>query len=519
MGICISKQLKPQKCKQIMSSTISNAVKLTSTLHTGIHESFEFIRVLGHGQYGTVREAVRKSQYSSQRFAIKSILKQKISKHRTILKRELEILMYVDHPNIIKLYETYEDQLYLHLVMELCTGGDVCERLIAKGFFSEQEAASIMKQLLSAVNYLHINGITHRDLKPENFLYESESSDLIKICDFGMSIKSDNNYKLKSLAGTPYYLAPEVLRGSYTKACDVWSLGVFLYFILVGRHPFKGGSLESIYQKASKGKATMDLKQMERISEQAKDLIRLMLTVNAARRISIRDTLRHKWFEQYDTKKEEISPDVLKSLCKYKAKNKLWQEAIRIAVKNMSNSQINSLRQAFISMDTDKKGFITAKELQNAMKNSGFSLASEEIDKIIENCSYIGNGKINFTEFLVATMSKKALMNEELMWEAFTYFDKNNEGKILGKDLKTALERAGCEFRQGEFEEIIRESQLETDADIDYDHFKVFMSCFEEENEVLNSNLAHMTLVKRMTGDFRVQMLKAGTLGKTFEKM
>jgi Ca2+-binding EF-hand superfamily protein len=151
------------------------------------------------------------------------------------------------------------------------------------------------------------------------------------------------------------------------------------------------------------------------------------------------------------------------------------------------------------------------------MKNSGFNIASDEIEKIIDNCSYIHNGKINFTEFLVATMNKKALMNEELMWEAFTYFDKKNEGKILGKDLKTALERAGCEFKDGEFEEIIREAQLEMNADIDYENFKVFMSCFEEESEVLNSNLAHITLVKRMTTDFRVQMLKAGTLGKTIE--
>jgi calcium-dependent protein kinase len=433
------------------------------------------------------------------------------------MKRELEILMYVDHPNIIKLYETYEDQLYLHLVMELCTGGDVCERLITKGFFSEEEAANIMKQLLSAVNYLHLNGITHRDLKPENFIYESETSDVIKICDFGMSIKTDNNFKLKSLAGTPYYLAPEVLRGSYTKSCDVWSLGVFLYFILLGRHPFKGASLESIYQKASKARSSLDIESMERISTNAKELIRLMLNVNSSRRITMKEALKHRWFETFDSKKQIIPEDVLKALCKYKAKNKLWQEAIKIAVKSMSNSQINGLREAFIAIDTEKKGFITANELQKAMKNSGFNIASDEIEKIIDNCSYIHNGKINFTEFLVATMNKKALMNEELMWEAFTYFDKKNEGKILGKDLKTALERAGCEFKDGEFEEIIREAQLEMNADIDYENFKVFMSCFEEESEVLNSNLAHITLVKRMTTDFRVQMLKAGTLGKTIE--
>lgn len=514
MGSCVSRQIKPEVAKPIVSSNISNEVKLTSKIHLGIHNSFEFIRVLGHGQYGTVREAVRKSQFSSQHFAIKSILKQKITKHRLILKRELEILMYVDHPNIIKLYETYEDQLYLHLVMELCTGGDVCERIIAKGYLSEQESASIMKQLFSAVNYLHLNNITHRDLKPENFLYESENSEMIKICDFGMSIKNDHNYKLKSLAGTPYYLAPEVLRGSYTKACDVWSLGVFMYFILIGRHPFKGGSLESIYQKAAKGNASIHLEKMERISEHAKDLISKMLNVNSNKRISLKEALHHKWFENYDQRKEKISATVLNSLQKYKAKNKLWQEAIKIAVKNISNSQINTLREAFIAIDTDKSGYITAKELQQAMKQNGFNLASEEIDRIIENCSYIENGRINFTDFLVATMDKKALMNEELMWEAFVYYDKGNSGLINTKDLKIALEKVGCEFNEGEFEEIVAVAGVgdESGVNIDYERFKAILNCFEEESESLTSE--KKTLIKRVTKDYSVQVLRAVTLGK-----
>jgi len=420
--------------------------------------------------------------------------------------------MYVDHPNIIKLYETYEDQLYLHLVMELCTGGDVCERLIAKRYLSEQESASIMKQLLSAVNYLHLNNITHRDLKPENFLYTSENSDVIKICDFGMSIKNDHNNKLKSLAGTPYYLAPEVLRGSYTKACDVWSLGVFLYFILIGRHPFKGGSLESIYQKAARGNASIKLESLEKISEHAKDLISKMLNVNSNKRLTLKEALSHKWFENYDQRKEKISAEALKALCKYKAKNKLWQEAIKIAVKNISNSQINSLRETFIAIDTDNSGFISAKELQMALRMNGYNLASEEVDQIINNCSYIESGKINFTDFLVATMNKKALMNEELMWEAFIYYDKGNTGRINAKNLKTALEKAGCEFGEGEFEDIVAGAGIVPESDIDYDHFKVILSCFEEENEVLNSE--QKTLVKRVTKDFKVQVLRGVTLGK-----
>ena len=430
------------------------------------------------------------------------------------MKRELEILKEVDHPNIIKLYETYEDELYLHLVMELCTGGDVCDRLIKKTSFSEAEAANIMRQLMGAVNYLHLNNITHRDLKPENFLYLNENSDEVKICDFGMSIKSEGNNRMRSIAGTPYYLAPEVLRGSYTKACDVWSLGVFMYFILMGKHPFKGANLESIYQKSSKGTQVFKIGELDRISEEAKDLIKKMLTVQTAKRISMKDTLAHPWIANFEKKDNKISQDVFKSLCKYKAKSKLWQEAIRIVVKNLSNPQINILREAFISIDSTKSGFITAQELQDSMRNNGFNLASEEVEMIMRNCSYLESGKINYSDFLVATLSKKALMNEEVMWEAFKIFDSDNTGKINLKSLNSALNKAGCEFTQQEFDELIAEAQIDENSDIDYENFKIIMSCFEEESEILSVNTRRMSLARRMTRDFKVQMLRARTLGK-----
>ena len=230
-------------------------------------------------------------------------------------------MMIVDHPNIIKLYETYEDELYLHLVMELCKGGDICDRLIKIGSFSESEAAHIMKQLLRAVNYLHLKNINNRDLKPENFLYESETSDDIKICDFGMSIKT--SARMKSLAGTPYYLAPEVIQGTYTKSCDVWSLGVFMHFILVGRHPFKGSDLDSIYEKATQGVQIPKFEQFTRISDNAKDLLKKMLHVQPSKRITINEAVNHPWFIHFEQKKEPIPAEVFNALCKYRAKSKL----------------------------------------------------------------------------------------------------------------------------------------------------------------------------------------------------
>lgn len=489
---------KPIKCRPIQESSISNKVKLACNPHTVIHDEYEFIKVLGHGQYGTVREAVRKSNTQSK-FAIKSIVKRDLNKHKQILKRELEIMTILDHPNIIRLFETYEDELYLHLVLELCTGGDVCERIIERGNFDERQAANLIKQLMNAVNYMHINNITHRDLKAENFLYVNKQSDDVKICDFGMSIRNTRN-KMKSIAGTPYYLAPEVIKGPYTKACDVWSLGVFMYFIITGRHPFKGADLESIYEKSSKGIVSINQENITNLSQQGKDFLRRMLEIKPAKRISLKDALKHPWIQQAPESSTAVPEGVFKSLLEYKAKSKLWQEALKIVVKNLSNNQINSLRQAFISLDSSNSGFITASDLQESMKNYGFNLALEETEEIIKKCSYIESGKINYSEFLVATLNKKALMYEEIMWEAFKIFDKKNSGKINVKDLKLALKEAGCEFSEEEFQELIAEAKLDGNSDIDFNNFKVVMSCFEEEEEQLNMN-RRTSLMRRMSRD------------------
>ncbi|OMJ89017.1 hypothetical protein SteCoe_8937 [Stentor coeruleus] len=187
MGICVSGKIKksPQRCNQISKSLISDSIILKSKNYSDIHNDFDFLQVIGYGKFGTVREAKRKS--SGKRYAIKSIQKEVLNNNHLVMRRELEILSTIDHPNIIRLFESYEDEKYMHLVMELCTGGDLRDRIIDKGSFTESEAATIFKKILGAVNYLHLNSISHRDIKPDNFLYESKVSQEIKLVDFGMS--------------------------------------------------------------------------------------------------------------------------------------------------------------------------------------------------------------------------------------------------------------------------------------------------------------------------------------------
>ena len=155
----------------------------------------------------------------------------------------------MDHPNIVKLYEFYEDSHQFHLVQELCSGGELFDRIIDSGHFSEVMAATVIKQTLEAVAYCHSCQIMHRDLKPENLLLETDKPDaIIKVTDFGTGLLFDPNVKITKKYGTPYYIAPEVLKQNYNEKCDIWSCGVILYILLCGFPPFNGTSDEIILQ-------------------------------------------------------------------------------------------------------------------------------------------------------------------------------------------------------------------------------------------------------------------------------
>lgn len=154
---------------------------------------------------------------------------------------EVSVLKSIDHPNIIKLFELYQDDTNYYLITEHCQGGELFERIKSAENFSEKEAADYMKQILSAVYYCHERQIVHRDLKPENLLFDQKKQNAnIKVIDFGTSRKFDPTKKLTKRLGTPYYIAPEVLKKNYDEKCDVWSCGVILYILLCGYPPFNG---------------------------------------------------------------------------------------------------------------------------------------------------------------------------------------------------------------------------------------------------------------------------------------
>lgn len=215
---------------------------------------------------------------------------------------EIDIMRQLDHPNIVRLFEVFQDEKRFYLVTELCNGGELFDEITKRSHFSEQDAATIIKQVLSAVGYCHSKSICHRDLKPENILLDSSSKqnagNMIKVIDFGASQRFDPAKKMNQIYGTAYYIAPEILKSDYNEKCDIWSIGVILFILLSGRPPFGGENDKEILDSVRQGVFSFSGQEWKNISSDAKDFIKQMLMYDPNTRISAENALNHPWIKK-----------------------------------------------------------------------------------------------------------------------------------------------------------------------------------------------------------------------------
>lgn len=428
-----------------------------------------------------MREARRLSDPTKRLFAVKSIPKEKIVRNLKLMKRELELLRIVSHPNIIKFFETFEDQRYVHIVMEECTGGDLFDHLITNGQYTEQETAILLRKIIAAVNHLHHQHICHRDLKPENFLFQSpDKLSEVKIIDFGLASKFGDE-QMHTVVGTPYYVAPEVLKGNYGKECDVWSLGVLMYVMLAGYPPFYGDSQQELFRHIMKGVYNFDREEWSDVSAEARDVIASMLVVNPAKRVTLDEVLQHEWFSIFEAQRRPPVPlRILERLKYHNRPRKLRREVLKVVVKMLSSDEIAELRQAFVALDSANTGFITVEQLQQAMASAGLRLAEKEITSnckvgIVEEADYLHQGQLNYTEFVIATLDRKKVVTEEVLYNAFQQFDTQNRGFITPENLASAFKFAGYEADPTEYSALIKEYGL-TEDKIDFENFHHILS-------------------------------------------
>ncbi|CAI5940592.1 unnamed protein product [Closterium sp. NIES-65] len=269
--------------------------------HTGKLENYFTVEsaTLGAGQFGVVRRCVENA--TNQAFACKTIIKDRLltSPARDEVRREVAAMRSVSgHPGVVQLRGVFEDERQVHLVMDLCDGGELFDEVVRRGRLPEREAALIFRQIASAVAFCHSKNIMHRDLKPENILLASSDTSRLptaKLADFGFAVPIPPGHRACGVAGSPFYMAPEVLTGEYGVEADVWSLGVVLYVLLSGSPPFWGADDNGVFRAVLEAPLHLTSGAWAGVSAEAKGLLRCMLHRDPRRRPSAAKLLSHPW--------------------------------------------------------------------------------------------------------------------------------------------------------------------------------------------------------------------------------
>ena len=444
-------------------------------------DNYDVLKQLGKGGYGKVYQV--KNKKSGDIRACKHLSKLSI-KNLEKFEREINILINSDHPNIIKIFEIFESQRSLYIVMEECKGGEIFDRIIehiqSKQMYSEKEAAEMFQQVMSAIEYCHKNGICHRDLKPENLLYlnpGAEKNNPIKVIDFGLSQYISPNKKLSTKVGTAYYVAPEILKGDYTEKCDVWSAGVILYIFLSGDPPFNGPSDSVIYEKITEMKFSFPEKKWKNISKDAIDLIKHMISPENER-YTARQVLDHPWFK--NASNVPLSSLDFKStfFIDYLRGSQLKKMSLLFIASRLDENEIETLNKVFKAFDKGKDGQITFDELrQGLIQLKSTRISENDVQRLFSKIDVDKNGKIDYTEFLAATIQKANYLKKEKLYEAFCKFDIDNSGFITADELLKALKAE--KSQEKEVEQLIKAVDKNGDGKIDYKEFLQLMGADE----------------------------------------
>ena len=481
---------------------------------------------LGSGTYGTVKKVCLIKNPLTIR-AMKIIPKENImeSVDNSKLTDEIEILKKVDHPNIMKIYESFMDKDNFYIISDFCDQGHLLGKLEKLGRMNEIVVKFIMDQILNAVAYLHSRNILHGDIKLENVLLYTASqqnkgrrftsinldishiielqkeinransvttkrsrnyvNDMlnyeVKLIDFGCSKyfvnKKKKHQKLSGIIGTSLYCSPEVVDDLYDEKCDEWSCGVLMYILLCGEPPFQGNSEEEIFRKIKKCQYSFKPKEFDEVSKNCKDLIRKLLEPKKRRRIKASDALRHPFFTEFFNPSKAMTENkdlnVLKTLINYKKPTSQFHETIYAFLCNnyISIDEEKKLRAVFRYIDKEEKNSLTKNDLRESFKEINIDLNEELLNNVFLLLDSNRNDIIEYQEFLRATCDKNSLLTENNLKNTFLAISGGKEKQFINSnDIKKFIFH-NSNIKEEVFIKYLAQFGMKKDDKIDFEQF------------------------------------------------
>ncbi|KAH1099001.1 hypothetical protein J1N35_015922 [Gossypium stocksii] len=404
---------------------------------------------VGRGHFGyTCSAKFKKGEFKGQQVAVKVIPKSKMTTTIAVedVRREVKILRALTgHSNLVKFYDAFEDHDNVYIVMELCEGGELLDRILARGGkYSEDDAKAVMVQILNVVAFCHLQGVVHRDLKPENFLYISkEENSLLKAIDFGLSDFVRPDERLNDIVGSAYYVAPEVLHRSYGTEADVWSIGVIAYILLCGSRPFWARTESGIFRAVLKADPNFNEPPWPSLSPEAKDFVKRLLIKDPRKRMTAAQALCHPWIQSRNDAKVPLDILIFRLIKAYMRSSPLRKAALKALSKTLTPDELFYLREQFALLDP-KNGSITLENIKTAlMKNATDAMKESHMLDFLLSLNALQYRRMDFEEFCAAALSVHQLEAFD-HWEqharcAYELFEKDGNRPIVIEELASEL--------------------------------------------------------------------------------
>lgn len=476
--------------------------------------------IIGQGQFGKIQLARLKS-CPAHIFAIKIVNKQDLKNQIMSVKREVKLLNQCDHPNIIKFYELFESSRKYYFQMEYCNGKSLQHVLDFKGRIEEKQLKVIFRQVLLAINHMHLRGICHRDIKPENFIFKSMYDNAsLKLLDFGFAKKffgQNGKSRMYNVIGTPLFVAPEVLSGDYDEKCDIWSAGILLYRMASGAFPYNmADSMKGLFKQIISLNIDFDscFGRLD-LSPEFFDLLKKLLC-SEKKRISINQAHSHNWFnEKYFDKLESFQiKELITNFFHFSKYTPFQKNIFKVYVKYLSKFEVKSPQTLFFMIDRDLDGIISFPELKFFLIQNKLFTSNEDCLVQIESLHKTDNHHIFYTEFIAATVSKAFIHSKQELKNLFENIKLMSEEHLCYKTIENIYYLAGYTFCVDAFEDLLKKSGilLKKRKAISFENFEKLMTqdleSITSDEEEFKSVLQNEINSKKIKNDWNEQAIR-----------